>query len=300
VLSYFEVFLNGRYIGCSKGSRLEAEFDITDAVQTGTNELVLKVVKWSDGTYLEDQDMWWMSGVFRDVELYHDDNILPYDLKVETMPDENYKDYTLEINLNELDRQGSTVITGSLINDGTETQLDFTEKENNPFRLLTSTIKVPKQWTDETPNLYTLLLEVQNEEKETCFISFMIGFREVKIENGEILVNGKQVFFNGVNRHDFNPKTGLVVSKEQIEDDVRLMKQHNINAVRTAHYPNHPYLYECANRYGMYVIDETDLECHGFENTGDYNWISDHADWKPSYVDRLERMVHRDKNHPSI
>ncbi|WP_172973975.1 glycoside hydrolase family 2 TIM barrel-domain containing protein [Fundicoccus ignavus] len=284
VSSFFKVWLNGVEIGWSKASRLESEFDITEVLNNGENEIVVAVIKWSDGSYLEDQDMWWLSGIFRDVELYQESPADPYDLKVQTLPDTHYQNYQLVVTSEGTIQSVSLYLKDTLIKE-------FTVEGE----YLSEWIQEPLLWTAETPHLYTLVINTG-----ASYIPISIGFRSIEIKDGLILLNGKNIFFNGVNRHDFNPKNGLTVTKEQLEEDIIMMKQHNINAVRTAHYPNHPYLYDMCDKYGLYVIDETDLECHGFENTGDYNWLSDNAAWSTAYVDRMVRMVERDKNHPSI
>lgn len=284
VSSFFRVWINQTEIGWSKGSRLESEFDITHALIDGENEIIVEVVKWSDGIYLEDQDMWWLSGIIRDVEIYIEHQDSPTDIKVQTLPDEDYKDFRLIV---EVKGQADTAALYYK-----EELLEVFEIKDGKIDTL---ISAPKTWTAETPHLYDLIIT-----SKASFAPIRVGFRHVEIKEGLILLNGKNIFFNGVNRHDFNPKTGVTVTKEQMEADIVLMKQYNINAVRTAHYPNHPYLYDLCDEYGLYVIDETDLECHGFENTGDYNWISDNHEWSAVYVDRMVRMVERDKNHPSV
>src|SRR5699024_4017869 len=158
----------------------------------------------------------------------------------------------------------------------------------------------PKLWSAEDPNLYTLLLTVQAGGDIIEVIPQQVGFRQIDLKGKTFTVNGVAIKLKGVNRHDYHPRTGRVVSKADIEKDILLMKQHNINAIRTAHYPNAPYLYDLCDLYGMYVIDEADLECHGFELTGRYSWLAEDPDWRDMFVDRLLQMVHRDKNHPSI
>lgn len=297
VSSFFKIWINGEEIGWSKGSRLESEFDVTDSLREGQNEIVVEVIKWSDGTYLEDQDMWWLSGIFRDVELYAEKESDPYDIRIRTLPLNNYRDFELDIQLDFRGRKTAEYIAQLYYGDELVGKWPLDQVADGILQLKQE-VSSPHLWTAETPHLYEVVLS--RVDGQGSFIPVRFGFRSVEVKKGHILVNGQPVFFNGVNRHDFNPRTGMVVSEEQLEEDIQLMKQHNINAVRTAHYPNHPYLYDLCDRYGLYVIDETDLECHGFENTGNYNWISDHTDWADVYVDRLERMVERDKNHPSV
>ncbi len=284
VSSFFRVWINETEIGWSKGSRLESEFDITDALKDGSNEIVVEVVKWSDGIYLEDQDMWWLSGIIRDVEIYTEHKDSPTDIKIQTLPDEERKNFRLVVEVKGQADKAALYYKGEFIRE-----FDITDGKVDEW------ITTPKTWTAETPHLYDLIVT-----SKASFVPIRVGFRHIEIKDGLILLNGKNIFFNGVNRHDFNPKTGVTVTKEQIKEDIILMKQNNMNAVRTAHYPNHPYLYDLCDEYGLYVIDETDLECHGFENTGDYNWISDNHEWSKVYVDRMVRMVERDKNHASV
>lgn len=291
VSAYFEVYLNGEYIGFSKGSRLESRFDISEYLKSNGNQLIVKVVKWSDGTYLEDQDMWWLSGIFRPVRLYKLIDGEDLDIQIDTQPQEGYEDFQLSVQIKHTKSNARLYLyeNGKRI------------REVNPLidgKSLT-TILAPKRWTAETPHLYTLICEIEGKD-DFYFIPVKFGFREVRIIQNQICINGVPIFLNGVNRHDFNPKNGLVVSREQMKSDVEMMKTFNINAVRTAHYPNQSYFYELCDEYGLYVIDEADLECHGFENTGIYDWISDNQLWEKQYVDRGVRMVERDKNHPSI
>lgn len=297
VSSFFKVWINGEEVGWSKVSRNQSEFDISDYLNDGENEIVVLVTKWSDGTYLEDQDMWWFSGLIRDVELYQETSEEPFDVRVRTLADENYDNFLLDVRL---DLKGKHAVDyKAYLYDAGELVGDWPfEIGTDGFARISEEISSPKKWNAETPNLYQLVIETKGEVD--TYIPINVGFRTVEIKDDLILVNGENVFFNGVNRHDFNTRDGSTVSKEQMEEDIILMKKHNMNGVRTAHYPAQPYLYDLCDKYGMYVIDEADLECHGFENTGDYNWISDHSAWKTSYVDRLERMVERDKNYPSI
>ncbi|MGL5750361.1 MAG: glycoside hydrolase family 2 TIM barrel-domain containing protein, partial [Paraclostridium sp.] len=296
--SSYNIWINGKEVGYSKGARIQSEFDITDYVRYGSNECTVRVYQWSDGTYLEDQDMWWLSGIFRDVELYTEPTYGIEDLMVVTDLDEKYEDATLNVNLKfrEYDNQK---VQFELLDKNKqvvfEEILDVNEELNFSKR-----IKNPLKWTAEEPNLYTLMISIYIDGEMVQVIPQRVGFRKIELKGEVFAVNGVAIKFKGVNRHDYNPKNGRVVAKEEIEKDVILMKQHNINAVRTAHYPNSHYLYELCDEYGLYVIDETDLECHGFELTGNYAWISDDKDWELAHVSRMERMMQRDKNHPCI
>ncbi|MCR8642753.1 beta-galactosidase subunit alpha [Paenibacillus sp. N1-5-1-14] len=301
--SAYQVWVNGQEVGFSKGARMLAEFDVTAFVQAGENNITVRVVQWSDGTYLEDQDMWWLSGIFRDVELYTQPVAGIEDFAVVTDLNADYTTAKLQVTAvvrgahtggaiayELIDERGRTVVSGEVaVNAGGE-----------PGVAIEEVIEAPKLWTAETPNLYKLLLTYKQGDQVIQVIPQPVGFRKIELKGDTFTVNGVAIKFKGVNRHDYHPITGRVVSREDMIADIHLMKQHNINAIRTAHYPNSTWLYDLCDEYGMYVIDEADLECHGFELTGKYNWISDDPAWENAYVERLERMLHRDKNHPSI
>jgi evolved beta-galactosidase subunit alpha len=296
--SAFDLYINGQHAGFSKVSRLPSEFDITPFVKKGKNRITVRIYQFSDGTYLEDQDMWWLSGIFRSVELFKINRDTLQDVYVETLPDEHYRDFTLKL-------------AGAFFTDHVKkikVNLSYQEEMVDTFFIdvqaggfeAERVIKNPHLWNAEEPHLYKLVLEYELADGGKEVVPLRIGFRSVEVIDNEIRVNGKRVFFNGVNRHDAHPKTGRTVTYEDMLQDVLLMKQHNINAVRTAHYPNNDAFYDLCDLYGLYVIDEADLECHGFENTGNYNWLSDHEGWEKHYVDRAVRMVKRDRNHPSV
>lgn len=296
--SAFDLYVNGHPAGYSKVSRMPSEFDITEYVKNGNNRLTVRVYQFSDGTYLEDQDMWWLSGIFRSVELFRINHDTLEDVYIETMPDEYYKNFTLKI-VGNFFTDRVKEIKVKLFNQGNCVDEFFIEILDGSFQAIRNMVN-PFVWSAEDPNLYTLTLEyvLTNDEKEIIPLKF--GVRSIEVVDNEIRLNGKRIFFNGVNRHDFNPKMGRTVTYEDMLQDVILMKKHNINAVRTAHYPNNDVFYDLCDEYGLYVIDEADLECHGFENTGNYNWISDNELWEKQYVDRAVRMVKRDRNHPSV
>ncbi len=297
--SSYNLWINGKEVGYSKGARIQAEFDITEYVRVGKNEITVRVYQWSDGTYLEDQDMWWLSGIFRDVELYTEPLNGVNDITLITDVDENYINATLKVNL-KLREFNNQKINLELLDINKNVVFEEMVEADNKEVNLSKEINNPLKWTAEEPNLYTLIISVYKDEDLVQVIPQRVGFRKIEIQGEVFTVNGVAIKFKGVNRHDYNPKNGRVVAKEEIEKDIILMKQHNINAVRTAHYPNSHYLYELCDEYGLYVIDETDLECHGFELTGNYSWISDDPAWELAHVSRIERMIQRDKNHPSI
>lgn len=306
--SAFEFWINGQYGGYSKVSRLPAEFDISKLLQPGTNTLAVRVVQWSDGSYLEDQDMWWLSGIFRSVELYQRPLLHLADLTVKTELDLAGQKALLCCSLqvaNALPEPSQVEVAATLINPAGQVVQTFSGSaavaaQSSTELVLKTEVAQPLLWNAEEPHLYLLLVTWQDESGQTLTVPQRVGFREITIRDGRLLLNGRTLRFRGVNRHDFNPQEGRTVSEADMLQDILLMKQHNFNAVRTAHYPNQDAFYDLCDQYGLYVIDEADLECHGFELTGEYSWLSNHAGWEKSYVDRITRLVQRDKNHASV
>lgn len=290
--SAFDVWVNGNHVGFGKVSRLPSEFDITGFVKTGENDITVRVYKWSDGTYLEDQDMWWLSGIYRDVELINEEKNAVLDLRVNGTLDDSYKNgfFTAGITMKQagtnlgwkLSYKGKIVLEGELVSEGKDICIE-------------AEIPEVHTWTAETPELYEFTVMTENQE-----VTVRCGFRKIEIKDKNFRVNNQVILLNGVNHHDYNPREGRRVTREQMESDIRLMKQYNINAVRCSHYPANEYFYDLCDEYGLYVIDEADLECHGFEWVENYTWITDDETWKDAYVDRSVRMVKRDRNHPSI
>ena len=290
--SAFDVWVNGNHVGFGKVSRLPSEFDITGFVKTGENDITVRVYKWSDGTYLEDQDMWWLSGIYRDVELINEEKNAVLDLRVNGTLDDSYKNgfFTAGITMKQagtnlgwkLSYKGKTVLEGELVSEGKDICIE-------------AEIPEVHTWTAETPELYEFTVMTENQE-----VTVRCGFRKIEIKDKNFRVNNQVILLNGVNHHDYNPREGRRVTREQMESDIRLMKQYNINAVRCSHYPANEYFYDLCDEYGLYVINEADLECHGFEWVENYTWITDDETWKDAYVDRSVRMVKRDRNHPSI
>ena len=290
--SAFDVWVNGNYVGFSKVSRLPSEFDITEFVKSGENDVTVRVYKWSDGTYLEDQDMWWLSGIYRDVELINEEKNAVLDVQIDGSLDDSYTNglFTSKIKM----KQAGTNIKWKLSYKGEavfEGEASFKDKEI----YISADIPSVHTWTAETPELYDFTISTDTQE-----VTVRCGFRRIEIKDKNFCVNGQVILLNGVNHHDYNPKEGRTVTREQMEDDIRLMKQYNINAVRCSHYPANEYFYDLCDEYGLYVINEADLECHGFEWVENYTWITDDESWKNVYVDRSVRMVKRDRNHPSI
>ncbi len=310
VKSAFYIWINGEKVGYSQGSMTPAEFNITKYLRTENNLLAVEVYRWSDGSYLEDQDMWRFSGIFRDVYLYSTPKIHIRDFFARCELDEKYENaelkvtvktihygkddaeqHKLEISLldNEQRYVNSEILTKKAfsINPGTEQLIVLQVNTQNP-----------KKWTAETPNLYDLLLILKNSKDQITEVEHCkIGFRKIEInDKGSFLINGKSIIFKGVNRHEHDPDHGRAVPYGRMVEDIILMKQNNINAVRTSHYPNHPKWYDLCDQYGIYVIDECNLESHGLRDTipkSDPNWTN-------ACVDRMLSMVERDKNHPSV
>ena len=298
--SAYHLWINGKEVGYSKVARNESEFDITDFIRVGEeNDVTVRVYQWSDGTYLEDQDMWWESGIFRDVELIGVPKDGINDYKVIADLDDEYKNGIFKVEAF-LRTTKEVNVTFELVDAGENTVFTKTVVAKEGKACIDEVIADVNHWTAETPYLYKLFMTVEDDGQIVEVIPQNVGFRNIRLNGETFLVNGVAIKFKGVNRHDYSPQNGRVVSREEIEKDIILMKQFNINAIRTSHYPNSYYLYDLCDEYGMYLIAETDLECHGFELTGDYKWITDDPSWELAYVSRMTRMIERDKNHPAI
>ncbi len=308
VETYFEIYINGKYVGFSKGSRLTAEFDISEFVKQGENLLSVRVMQWADSTYIEDQDMWWTAGIFRDVYLVGKEQVHVQDFTVRTDFADDYVAATLscQVELENLSIQQATNYTleyalmdkDHIVSQGSCNNLTIDDKAQTHFKIeMTS----PTHWTAENPYLYQLVLTLKDSLGKTIeVIPQRIGFRDIKIRDGLFYINNQYVMLHGVNRHDNDHLKGRAVGMDRVEKDLVLMKQHNINSVRTAHYPNDPRFYELCDIYGLFVMAETDVETHGFANVGDLSRITNDAAWETVFVDRAERHVHAQKNHPSI
>ncbi|TDX19892.1 evolved beta-galactosidase subunit alpha [Buttiauxella sp. BIGb0552] len=308
VETYFEVYVNGHYVGFSKGSRLSAEFDLSPYVKAGENLLSVRVMQWADSTYIEDQDMWWMAGIFRDVYLIGQPKVHVHDLTVVTEFDENYCDAELQVSC-DLNNISAAPVAGLQLHaqlfDGekciAEQILDALSVQNSATCQFLIPVKQPKQWNAEHPNLYLLLLTLRNNHGEIIeVVPQQVGFRDIKVRDGLFYVNGRYLKLHGVNRHDHDCQKGRAVDMARVERDIVLMKQHNINSVRTAHYPNDPRFYALCDQYGLFVMAETDVESHGFANVGNISRITDDPTWEQAYVERIERHVLAQKNHPSV
>lgn len=308
VETYFEVYVNGNYAGFSKGSRLTAEFDISAFVTTGENLLSVRVMQWADSTYIEDQDMWWMGGIFRDVYLVGKNPVHIRDFTVRTDFDDRYVSATLNcaVELENLaDGETSGLSLGyalfdgaSCVAEGEVANLSMADAANTAFAI---DMNQPHQWNAENPYLYTLVMTLRDSAGEILeVIPQRVGFRDIKVRDGLFYINNQYVMLHGVNRHDNDHMKGRAVGMDRVEKDLILMKQHNINSVRTAHYPNDPRFYELCDVYGLFVMAETDVETHGFANIGNLSAITDDPTWEHVFVERIERHIHAQKNHPSI
>lgn len=325
--SAFYLWLNGTQIGYSQGSRNPAEFDVTKHVVRGSpNHVMVQVLQWCSGSYIEDQDQWWLSGIFRDVHLI----ALPIRARIEdffikTQLDENYRHAELNVDLDLALMDGCSVSFNLKDSDGKmiheSGKIELSAKATN----YTHSIKAdnPQKWTAETPYLYDLIISLdsikQPDPKQS--IHRRVGFRSVELKDGNICVNGKPIMFHGSNRHDHHPLLGRAIPLDWVRRDLLQMKTHNINAVRCSHYPSHPGLTALCDELGLWVIDEADLECHGFDAAAAANlnldglgyeekmartfknaasYTSDNPEWESAYLDRMHQLVERDKNHPSV
>lgn len=293
--SAFEVWINGNYVGYSKGSRYISEFDITSYIVSGSNNITVRVYKYSDGTYLEDQDMWHLSGIFRDVEIYKKPLNRIDDFYITTDLNKNYDNGILKIDLNVISQKKYFIKYELKDQRGETVFFDTCDK-----CVFSKKIDNVKTWTSETPYLYTLIIALMVDDEEKHVIKERVGFRKIEIKGKTFTVNGAAIKLKGVNKHEHDAKKGRAINKEDIERDIIMMKKHNINAIRTSHYPANVALYELCDEYGLYVMDECDLECHGFRIMEEEDIISDSKAWTLSYLSRMKRLVHRDKNRPCV
>ncbi len=305
VESAFYLWLNGQFLGYSQDSRLPAEFDLTPYLQPGENLLAARVLRWSDGTYLEDQDHWRLAGIYRDVYLCATPQQHVRDFAVHTPLSTDYRDGALQVRAwieNAGDAPADLTLRASLYDAEGQVILDEPILDTETIAAgeqvfeFEGVISNPHKWTAETPYLYTLVLSLHDGDGELIEAqSCRVGFRQVELREGKLFINGVPVLLLGVNRHDHDPEGGKAVSREAMQADITLMKQHNLNAVRTSHYPNDPYWLELCDEYGLYVIDEANLESHGV-----WGKPSNDPVWRTAFLERAIRMVERDKNHPSV
>lgn len=289
----FNLYLNGQFIGFSKGSRNAAEFDVTAFLSVGVNELTVQVFQWSDSSYIEDQDMWWLSGIYRDVYLIERPIKRIVDYQVNTIFDQLYENAELRVKIGEF--IGEEIECQLILSKEGINYLDKKIKVDGTCSDFTFSIAKPKHWTAETPELYEFAIITESE-----VIRQKIGFRQVELLNNQICVNGKPIIFKGINHHEFHESFGRYVPESFMIEEIKRIKEAHFNAFRMAHYPHHPRFYELCDAYGLYVIDEADLECHGMGSTGDKNYISSDPLWLPAYLDRMKRMVESNKNFSSI
>ncbi|MGQ1784490.1 glycoside hydrolase family 2 TIM barrel-domain containing protein [Saccharicrinis sp. GN24d3] len=309
VKSAMYVWVNGKKVGYSQGSKTPAEFDITSLVQKGGNTLAVEVYRWSDGSFLECQDFWRISGIERDVYVYATPKTRVKDFKVSAGLDQNYVNGIFSLDLDVQSQEKNTLVKAEFqLMDGDKTiansSITIKTKGYQAKAVFNNNINNVKKWSAESPYLYRLIISLKDEnDKLIETFGKNIGFRTVEIKNSQLLVNGQPVLVKGVNRHEHDPVTGHYISKELMEQDIRLMKEFNINTVRTCHYPTDPYWYDLCDRYGLYVINEANIESHGLgaalQAPYDYH-IADDPAWEKPHLDRIERMYKRDKNHPSI
>jgi beta-galactosidase len=313
VESAFYVWINGHRVGYSQGSRTPAEFNITRYLQPGKNLLAVEVYRWSDGSYLECQDFWRLSGIFRNVYLFSTPSVHIRDFELSCDLDDDYRDArfavtawvhnyadtavwkpAVEVHL--LDQEGNPVGPSPFFREVSR----YIAPGGESVLFMKGTVENPKKWSAEKPNLYTVVLVLKDQEDRVLeYLSSRFGFREVEVRNRQLLVNGQPVLLKGVNRHEHDPDTGHYVTEESMRKDIILMKQHNINAVRTSHYPDDPRWYELCDEYGLYLIDEANIESHGMGYRPDVT-LANRPEWKEAHLDRIVRMVERDKNHPSV
>jgi beta-galactosidase len=316
VSSGFKVWLNGKFLGYGEDSCLPSEFNITPYLKSGENIVSVQVIRWSDGAYLEDQDHWRMSGIQREVMLLAEPKLRIADFHYQVKLDKEYKDaifslrprldnftgeapdgYTIKAQL--YDKANQPVLAKPLDRSAASVLNEaYPRLDNVKFGLLETEIKNPLKWSDETPNLYTLVISLEDKngkllEAKSC----KVGFRSVEFskDNGKLLINGKETYLYGVNRHDHHPSKGKALSREDIRKDVEQIKQFNFNAIRTSHYPNDPYFYDLCDEYGILVMDEANYETHGLGGK-----LANDPAWVAAHMERVTRMAYRDKNHPSV
>ncbi|MFL1012169.1 glycoside hydrolase family 2 TIM barrel-domain containing protein [Flavisericum labens] len=316
VSSAFQVWLNGEFLGYGEDSFLPSEFNISTYLKEGDNVLSVQVIRYSDGSYLEDQDHWRMSGIQREVFIMAEPKLRILDFFYQTKLDKEYKDAVFQLRPEIENLTGDTIRNASfefqLYNDNNEALFEkpidtlakaivnesYPRLDNVRFGFFEKTIKNPNKWSSEEPNLYTLVMTLKDENGNISEVkSCKVGFRSIEFskDNGKLLINGKETYIYGVNRHDHHPVRGKALTREDIEQDVRTIKKFNFNTIRTSHYPNDPYFYQLCDEYGIMVMDEANLETHGLGGK-----LSNDSQWTHAYLERMSRMVERDKNHASV
>ena len=302
--SALEVYVNGEFVGYSQGSMTPHEFNVTKVLKPGENVITAKLYRHSDGSYLEDQDMWWLCGIYREVYLFAEPKLCLRDFYFKTDFDDIYTDSNVTLNMyinNYNNIRGKMTASAKLIdsNNG-EILLGTKETElsgGNEAVTFAETVKAPEKWSAETPNLYTLVMTIELDGKIICVKTYKVGFKKVEIKGEKIYYNGMPLMIKGVNRHDFDCDNGWAVPREIYTQDLDIMKQNNINSIRTSHYPDDPYFYDMCNKYGFYVMDECEVETHGVRRKG---VPGSNPVWTGAVVDRMQRMVLRDRNNPCV
>lgn len=297
------IWMNGIFVGYHEDGMTPAEFDVTDKIKKEGNTLAVMVMRWCDGSYLEDQDMFRFSGIYRDAYLYSKPEITLRDLFVKTDFDANYANADLILDLtikNYSGKSGKVKVEYTLFDSNGKSAMNFSseliDSRGNPTKTFTQKILSPEKWSDEKPYLYNLVLTLKDENNNPLeIIGQRVGFRELEVKNGIALLNGVPVYFRGTNRHEISPSTGKHLSRELMLEDIKLLKQFNFNAVRTSHYPNDPLWYDLCDEYGILLQDEVNAECHYTEDS-----FPKRQEYFDSFMDRFVRMVQRDKNHPSV
>lgn len=298
----FFLYINNRRVGYSQGSMTPAEFDITDYAHVGENTIAVEVYRYTDGTYLEDQDMWFLSGIYRDVYVYAEELLFIRDFFADASLDNTYENgvLNLEVTLKNFGETKDCTIIASLVSDNVTEKMATERVTVEPgtkvlkFNYVKENVR---KWSAEEPNLYTLVISVKANRKLYCVKCIRIGFKRMEIKGNVLYMNGKRVIIHGVNRHDFDPDNGWAVPKERYYQDLYLMKQANINAIRTSHYPNAEILYDLCDELGFYVMDEADIETHGVRRK---NCPGDNPRFTEAVVDRAQRMVLRDRSHACV
>ncbi|MBN1874365.1 MAG: DUF4981 domain-containing protein [Anaerolineae bacterium] len=315
--SAFHLWVNGQAVGYSQDSRLPAEFDLTPYVQVGDNILAVRVYRWCDGSYMEDQDFWRLSGIYRDVTLYATSRVHIQDYAVTTSFDADYQDAMLQVTvklrnhtaaqvesyavrLSLLDAAGEPVFGSMTAEPGTVSVSGPMLRVTIPADEIMTVyfekrVEMPVKWLAETPYLYTLWVQLEDQREVLEVQRCHVGFRQIEIKDARLLLNGVPLVLKGVNRHEHDPVTGHTLSLDSMIEDIKLMKQANVNAVRTCHYPDDARWYDLCDRYGLYVMDEANIETHG-----SLSKLANDPTWRDAFVDRGARMVARDKNHPCV
>ena len=298
--SALEVYVNGEFVGYSQGSMTPHEFNVTKVLKPGENVITAKLYRYSDGSYLEDQDMWWLCGIYREVYLFAEPKLCLRDFYFKTDFDDSYTDSNVTLNMyinNYNNIRGKMTASAKLIDSNNVEILLGTKETELSGGNEAVTVKAPEKWSAETPNLYTLVMTIELDGKIICVKTYKVGFKKVEIKGEKIYYNGMPLMIKGVNRHDFDCDNGWAVPREIYTQDLDIMKQNNINSIRTSHYPDDPYFYDMCNKYGFYVMDECEVETHGVRRKG---VPGSNPVWTDAVVDRMQRMVLRDRNNPCV